>query len=249
MLRIVTRASLLALAGAAIAWGVAALPTFWRQSALERTAAHVLAGDPFKPELLEALIPAVEAAEQADYCRPEATRSAAILRLRLAEQAVAEGERMSIDGRLAALRDSIRRSLACSPADPFLWVVLYWVESARNGFQPRYLDYLRLSYRLGPNEGWIGLKRNGLALAIFERLPPDIAELAISEFVGLLDTGFYPETAAILTGPGWRVRELLLPRLKDVNERYRQAFAREVYRQGYDVSVPGVPPRDTRPWD
>jgi hypothetical protein len=248
MIRIATRTWLLALAGAATLWGVAVLPAFWRQSALERTATHVLAGDPFKSELLEALIPAVEAAEQADYCRPEATRSAAIIRLRLAEQAVAEGERMAIDSRLAALRDSIRRSLACSPADPFLWVVLYWVESARNGFQPGYLDYLRLSYRLGPNEGWIGVKRNAFALAVFERLPPDIADTAIGEFAGLLDAGFYEDTVAIFTGPGWQVRDRLLPRLKQVAERYRQMFAKGLYARGYDVTVPGIQLPDPRPW-
>jgi hypothetical protein len=248
MIHLLTRAALIGLAGAAILWGVRVLPIFWDQSPLERTATTVVAGEPFKVELLDGLIPAVQAAEQADYCRPEAMHSAAVIRLRLAEQALADGERTAIDGRLSALDDSIHRSLACSPADPFLWVVLYWVESTRNGFQPEYLEYLRLSYRLGPNEGWIALKRNRFALALFDRLPTDISERAVSEFVGLLNTGFYPEAAAILTGPGWRVRELLLPRLKEVNDRYRQALSREVYRQGYDISIPGAEAPDPRPW-
>jgi hypothetical protein len=165
----------------------------------------------------------------------------------MAEQAIVDGD--DIDMQLNALRDSIRRSLACSPADPFLWVVLYWVEINRNGFQPDYLKYLRLSYQLGPNEGWIALKRNGYALAIFQQLPPDLAEMAIAEFATLVDTGFYAETAAILTGPGWPEREMLLSHLKDVSERYKEAFAKAVYKLGYDVNVPGVVLRDPRPWD
>ena len=165
----------------------------------------------------------------------------------MAEQAIVDGD--DIDTQLSALRGSIFRSLACSPADPFLWVVLYWVEINRNGFQPRYLEYLRLSYQLGPNEGWIALKRNGYALAIFHQLPPDIADMAIAEFPRLLDSGFYAETVAILTGPGWRERGILVPRLKVVAERHRQAFARTLYKLGYDIQVPGIARTDPRPWD
>jgi hypothetical protein len=224
-----------------------ALPVFSRQMQIERVATHVIEGDPFKSKVLASIMPMVEAAEQAEPCRPVAVRSAAIIRTRLAEQAIVDAE--EIDAQLSALSDSIHRSLACSPTDPFLWAVLYWVESTEQGFQPHYLDYLRLSYRLGPNEGWIGLKRNGLTLAVFKQLPPDLAEMGIEEFVKLLDSGFVDQTIAIITGPGWRERKLILPRLKDVALRNRQAFAKALYRLGYDVVVPGIVPPDPRPWD
>jgi hypothetical protein len=232
---------------AAVAWGMYTLPVFARQVPIERVATHVLQGDPFKAGVLAALMPQVEAAEQEKPCSLAVTHSAAVIRTRMAEQAIADGE--DIDTQLNKLRDSIRRSLACSPADPFLWVVLYWVEINRNGFQPDYLKYLRLSYQLGPNEGWIALKRNGYALAIFRQLPPDIAEMTLAEFPRLLDSGFDGAAVAIFTGPGWRERDILLPRLKDVAERHREAFARTVYKLGYDVTVPGVTRRDPRPWD
>jgi hypothetical protein len=245
--QLAARTALALLGCAAIAWGVYSLPTFARQVPIERVATHVLEGDPFKSGVLAASMPQVEAAERAKTCSPVVTHSAAVIRTRVAEQAIVDGE--DIDTQLSALRGSILRSLACSPADPFLWVVLYWVEINRNGFQPGYLEYLRLSYQLGPNEGWIALKRNGYALAIFPRLPPDIADMAIAEFPRLLDAGFYAETVVIFTGPGWRERDILLPRLKDVAERHRQAFARALYKLGYDVNVPGIARHDPRPWD
>lgn len=232
---------------AAVAWGMYVLPAFARQLPIERVATHVLNGDPFKSGVLAALMPQVEAAERTERCSPAVIHSAAIIRTRMAEQAIADGD--DIDAQLNALRDSIRRSLACSPADPFLWVVLYWVEINRNGFQPDYLKYLRLSYQLGPNEGWIAFKRNGYALAIFRQLPPDIADMALAEFPRLLDSGFYAETVAIITGPGWRERDILLPRLNGVAERHRQAFDRALYKLGYDATVPGITRRDPRPWD
>jgi hypothetical protein len=240
--------TLLAILGcAAVAWGMCALPSFARQLPIERVATHVLDGVPFKSDVLAAMMPQVDAAERSEPCSPAVMHSAAVIRTRMAEQAVVDGE--DIDTQLNALRDSIRRSLACSPADPFLWVVLYWVEINRNGFQPRYLEYLRLSYKLGPNEGWIALKRNGYALAIFDRLPPDMKQMVVAEFANLLNSGFVVLTVEIIEGPGWSHRALLLSHLTDVTARYRDEFARELYKDGYDVTVPGIAPRDPRPWD
>jgi hypothetical protein len=242
------RVVLLVVGAVAIAWGGALLPGFWRQAALDRIATHIVHGEPFKLDALVALTPSLPAAGPAADCRAAAVRSAAIIRLRIAEATIAAGERSLIDDRMRALDDGLRRSLACAPADPFLWLALYWVEVARNGFTPDDLAYLRMSYRLGPNEGWIGLKRIRLALAIYGQLPPDLAEMTVREFVGLLDSGFYLEMAAVLTGPGWNVRDVLLPRLKDASEQFRRALARELYRGGYDVAVPGIERPDSRPW-
>jgi len=245
--QIALRISLVGLGFVAVAWGTQAMAVFSRQVTIERVAAHVVNGDPFKSEVLASLMPQVEAAEQAERCRPAGLHSAAIIRTRIAEQALSDSG--DIDASLLSLSNSIRRSLACSPADSFLWFVLYWVESNRNGFQADYLRYLRLSYQLGPYESWIALKRNRYALAVFQRLPPDLAQKAITEFAKLVDTGFYADTVAIFTGPGWRERALLLPGLKDVAERHRQAFARALYKLGYDVDVPGIARPVPRPWD
>jgi hypothetical protein len=245
--QIAARISLVSLGVLAVAWGAQAMAVFARQATIERVAARVVNGDPFKSEVLATLVPQLEAAERAERCRPAALHSAAIIRTRIAEQALTDSR--DIDASLASLSDSIHRSLACTPADPFLWFVLYWVESNRNGFQAGYLNYLRLSYQLGPNEAWIALKRNRYVLAVFQQLPSDLAQMAIAEFARLLDTGLYAETVAILTGPGWRERDLLLPRLKDVAEHHRQAFAMRLYKLGYDVDVPGIARPEPRPWD
>jgi hypothetical protein len=89
---------------------------------------------------------------------------------------------------MISLHNAIRHSLACSPADSFLWRVLFWVENAMYGFSSDHLE--RMSYSLGPNEGWIALKRNLVAPAVFERLPPDVGEMAIREFASFFGSGF-----------------------------------------------------------
>ena len=234
---------------AAIVWGAATFPIFWSQLPIERTAIAIAERDAFKRHSLDALLPAVDRIEQSSYCQPEALHSAAMIRLRLAEEAVSGAERDVIDARLSALEDSILKSLACAPSDPFLWTILTWLDQARQGFQPQQLTYLRLSYRLGPNEGWIADRRNRLALSMFWQLPPDLAKAAVHEFAAMVNSQFYVDAIAILTGPGWPLRDRLLAGLEDSGHQQREEFAKQLRSAGYDLAVPGITlPPDRRPW-
>src|SRR5262249_37994860 len=230
----IARIALIAFGAAAVAWGVAVLPVLWRDAPMEAVAPRVAVGDSFKVEFLADQLPAVAAAETLPYCRPVAIRGAGVIRTRLAELALATGERDLIDGGVEAARRSLRDALACSPADPLLWMSLYWIESVRAGSHPD-MRYLRMSSRLGPNEGWIAVARNRIAFALFGSLPPDLANDAIHEFIGLLETGAYDIAVQIFTGPAWPARDAILPRLAEVPFQHRSAFAKAVYGSGYDV--------------
>ena len=233
---------------ATIAWGVTVFPLFWRQSPIERTADAIVGRAEFKPRAFDALLPTLDQIEHSPECRPEALHSATIIRLRLAEDAVAAGERDVIDGRLAALDATARRSLACAPSDPFLWVTLAWIDGIRIGPKPEQLTYLRLSYQLGANEGWIAARRNRLALAMFPRLPADLSDAAVHEFARMVQSWIYLEALAIFEGPGWPIRDRLLAGLQDVGLSQREAFYIGLYTGGYNVVVPGVKSRHPRPW-
>ena len=113
---------------------------------------------------------------------------------------------------------------------------------------PEDLKYLGLSYQLGPNEGWVALKRNRAAFAAFQQLPPDLAEHALSEFVSLLESKFYEQAADIFTGPAWPVRDVIVPRLKDVAEDRRRFFAQILSSRDYDVELPGIKFPEKLPW-
>jgi hypothetical protein len=250
--RIIVRFCLLALGGAALLWGAITLPTFWREVPIERIGQQVIEGDLFVGEDLDQglarMLPLVEANERADHCVAPARHAAAVIRVRMAEDAIAAADPETLDTSLAALQRSIRGSLACSPADPFLWFILFWVENSVQGFSPDHFRYLRMSYALGPNEGWIALKRSAFALALYDQLPPDLAEKAGSEFVRLIESGFVREAAVILTTSGWRNRAALLARLQELPTRSRAVFAGAVYNLGYDIEVPGVRRPEPRPW-
>jgi len=238
-----------ALALGAIAWGIATFPIFWSQLSIERTAAAIANRNAFKLHSLDPLLPAIDSIEKFSYCRPEAIRSAAFIRLQLAEEAVTNAERDVIDTRLGTLQNTIVKSLACAPSDPFFWMILTWLDQTRQGFRPEQLTYLRLSYQLGPYEGWIADRRIRLALSMFWRLPPDLAAAAVREFAAMVNSQFYQDAIAILTGPGWPLHDQLLAGLTESAVRRREEFARAINSAGYRITVPGVvPPGNARPW-
>jgi hypothetical protein len=226
----------------AILWGLVTLPVFWEQSAIEKTAKQIIRGEQFKLEALKSEMPLIDSIDGSTHCRPAGIQSAAIVRLGIAEEAIASGDRQFIDLQLKASDRQIRDSLSCSPADSFLWLALFWVDNNLSGLRPSYFQYLRMSYEVGPNEGWVALRRNYLAFSIFDHLPSDLADKAMREFVGLVDAQLYSETAEIFVGPAWHVRDEILSRLAEVEPKNRQAFADVLNAQGVDVAVPGTQP-------
>ena len=175
---------------------------FGKNSSIEQVATQIIAGEPFKSETLAELHPSLDSIKASAYCRPAALRSTAIIELRMQEVAASKSDREQIDQQLKSTESVIRKSLSCAPADSFLWLALYSVEVTKTGFKPDYLKYLRLSYQLGPQEGWIALKRDPLAFAQFQNLPVDLRGDAVSEFVAMVADHFYRSGSANSDRPG-----------------------------------------------
>jgi hypothetical protein len=247
--RLGIRVMLVALACSALAWSSLSFGTFWRSASVERAASRIMSGETYGPSDTTALLGGVKAIEQETYCQPAALRAAVVIRLELVEEALLAGDNDHLDNYLEALQTTATTAIRCAPVDSFLWVALYRAKVLQEGFKPEDLGLLRVSYKLGPNEGWVALRRNRLTLSIYRLLPPDLLEDATVEFVGLVNSGFDQETAEIIEGPGWPLHTKLLNRLGDTKERNRQGLARILYHDAYDVSIPGIAPHEFRPWD
>jgi hypothetical protein len=102
------------------------------------------------------------------------------------------------------------------------------------------LNYLTASYRLGPNEGWIALKRNPVAFANFDELPEDLRRMVVQEFLRIVEMGTIDNAIKIFVGPAWDNRELILSQMDQVPLWERQEFQAALTRAGYDVLVPGT---------
>jgi hypothetical protein len=223
--------------GAAL-WGAITLPRFLDDRRLERVGFQIAVGEPFASATLAKVLS--ETAGKEEACRAAPMRARVMVALRLAESAIAAGERREIDSSLQRLNSLARSAISCAPKESFFWLSLYWVENMQNGYSPKNIELLRMSYRMGPNEGWVALLRNRMALGSFAALPADLAKAAIDEFAKLLDAGFRFDALSILVGPGWPVRQQLLDGIRNVALAEREALARMLSQRGYDLEVPGV---------
>ena len=93
------------------------------------------------------------------------------------------------------------------------------------------------------------MRRNALAVALLPVLPPDLTGEVVDEFRKLVSEGYAQAAAGILTSGGWPHRDVLLKSLVDAPEDQRRQFANSVYSLGFDVEVPGIPKRGSRPWN
>jgi hypothetical protein len=208
-------------------WGISNFRLLLHRSSNDELATRVLSGEVFKGV---DLLRTVEDNRDHDRCDVAALHARAILQLRNLENVAASTDGVSA-ARIGA-RDAIIDSLSCSPADPFLWLVLSWIAKQTNPDNADVLTFLRLSYQLGPNEGWIAIKRNFIALSIFDQLPSDMADRALIEFSQLVGSGSYEEAANIFVGPGWPQREFLIGKLSKIERSHRDIFMKVLNGRG-----------------
>ena len=233
---------LLVMAGAAaMAWAAIAFPMFWSEKAIVGVAGAIARGETFDPDVLAVVDARTEGKES--RLRAGVLSKVAMIRLRQLENAIHAGNSPLIQQRLEFTTRIVRETLHNAPDDPFVWLVLFSLETYRDKVSPESAQYLRMSYELGPYEGWVAVKRDGAALGSFNALPADLRERAIAEFVRLVRWGIVTEAADIAAGPARPLRAILFPELKSLSYPQRRAFADEFYRREIDdVPVPGIPP-------
>lgn len=247
-LRLPMRAFVFGLGCICLAWSGMSLPGAWYQAGTLRIAAKIIGGESFKADLIESNVADTTLVEPLGLCRPSVRRAAAILRLYLYEDAFASGRSELIDGDLASLRASLRRALSCLPTDAYLWLVLFSAENAAEGFKADNLEYLRRSYRFGPHEGWIALKRCPVVLAMLPTLDAGLRAQVLDEFASLIDNDLVDEAVAIFASVNLSVRQPLLDRIATLSVDRRERFADALGQILPSVSVPGITRHKNEPW-
>jgi hypothetical protein len=246
--RIAARVWVSVVALAAIGWGMTMLPYFWRGAALNWITAQIVQGQTFPSSVLTQQAALADSAETS-FCDPARTHDAVVLHLAILEQAAATPDDSQVRSARDQVDHAVRKALACSPADAFVWLTLFWLEVSKHGYQPRDGDYLRLSYALAPYEGWMALWRCKLALAVLDKLPADLASKALEEFARLVETErLFAESMAIFSSVPRVTQIRLTEQLKSATPTARQTFARMLYDQGSDLTIPGVEATPNRPW-
>ncbi|MGY2933663.1 hypothetical protein ACVWZ6_003265 [Bradyrhizobium sp. GM6.1] len=243
----ILRSLLLALALAVVSWSATVLPTFRRMAPVTAIAERIIADDRFRTGALADVLLGIETDPVSASSMPGLTRAKALVRLRLAEDAMSRKSSEEADREVATAEDNVRLALALNPGDSFLWLMLYSVETARNGFNPGNLTYLDRSYAAGPHEGWVALRRNRLALAIFPMFQDSTQKTVVSEFSEMVDSDLIEEAATTLMGIGWPHRNRLLAALSEVDVASKKGLRKRLAADGINVRIPGIE-YDERPW-
>ena len=232
----------------AIAWAISAFFVHRTDALLADIARRILLGDKFNTAQLSAMKSKLDTSPVRPV-QASALSNDAIIRLLFLEHDLKAGSQPPSASDIDELQTVVSAALAQSPTNSFMWLTDLWLKRLRGSSAERSSNLLRMSYWSGPNEAWIAIRRNPLALGLFPSLPGDLGEQAISEFVRLVRSGLYADAANILSGPGWAIREQLLGRLAPVEEADRRAFAKVLAARDLDgVSVPGVDERPSRPF-
>jgi hypothetical protein len=163
----------------------------------------------------------------------------AVIRLCFAEEALAVGDAGRIRLTQSALEAALRDAFACTPTDPCLWLTLFWTQINTRGLQQDNFGSLRMSYRFGPNEGWLAIRRNRYAVAIYPALPDDLKKSAVDEFRQLVKSNLITDAADIIAGPGRPISDLLLSRLDGIDVQKLRFMARLLDRKGFEAKIPG----------
>jgi hypothetical protein len=234
------RAALALLGSAAIAWAAAVLPVFRFAVPIRDVSEGIIADKRFKPDVLDGVRAQFAAQPQAPFEQPVLLRAKALVSLRAAEEEMDRQGPAASDRAMDAADMAVKAALTVNPKDSFLWLMLYSLQTTRNGFDPANIALLDQSYATGPREGWIALRRNGLALAVLPASSSSIQDNVIAEFDGMVDSGLIEDAAINLTSIGWVHRERLLASLIQVNLLAREALAKRLVRDGVKVAVPGV---------
>ncbi|MCK1707682.1 MULTISPECIES: hypothetical protein [unclassified Bradyrhizobium] len=228
-------------------WSSFALPSFSLTAPAREVATRIIADERFKRSALSEMLARMKIAPRPCVVQPEFSRADALITLRTAEEVLQRKSSEEADREVESAENKIRIGLAMTPSDSFLWLMLYSVQTVRKGFDLPNIANLDQSYYEGPNEGWISLRRNRLALAVFPLLSENTQESVIAEFAKMVDSGFIDDAAMNLAGVGWPYRDRLLSSLQQVDITDRLSLARQLSRDSVKVVVPGTETEE-RPW-
>jgi hypothetical protein len=208
----------------AIAWAVCVSSIVRLDSYVVKTAARVISGSSFGKDAWDSIeLRFKDVSDQS--IKPSSLKGLMIIHLRDVETRLAREPRQQVQPQLFELAGLTKDALRNTPTDGFLWLTLCWISEQVDESAEHRWRFLRSSYRMSPNEGWIGLKRNPFALGRFAVLPGDLAEDAVQELMHLVRSRLHSEVADIIAGPGSPARKQVMDRLRTLDQADRIILA------------------------
>lgn len=238
------RLALMGLALAGMAYGVAFVSD--TSDAGSGMARRIVAGRTFLPAELEVAL--ADAPLDGPDCQAEKRQAHLVIRAERVDQLLSGEDLARLDQDTAALLHESESLLACSPRDAFAWLMRYWSQTRLIGFGDKALQSLERSYRFGPREAWIAVRRNRMALGVFRRLPSPLQATVKAEFAALLDLQIIEPSIETLSRTPPAVRAELYDVMAQRPESTRVKIGLALRERGLSTEGLALPAQPARPW-
>ena len=248
-MRIVARAGIMLFGLAAMAWAAMVLPGFLRDQTLISMGNALERGENYTFPVLFSQINTVPSSDEFGFCKAAARRANMIVLIKIIEDPSVVDNRTLKDTAWQKLQDATHALLECSPADSLGWLALFWLNMSKNGYAPEYGNYLQLSYDASPNEAAVALWRNRIVLGLYDRLPSRFSDLAIREFIKLVNSErLYTEMGDIFERAPPALQFRLSLALKTAESRPREVLTKMLQDRGVHAPASEPSPVVDRPW-
>ena len=181
-------------------------------------------------------------------CDLNGMRQHLIVRSELLNAAIESGAIDQIDAVSDELWSASERLLICEPSDSFSWLMRYWLMTRRVGLTPDTFAALERSYRFGPREAWIAVRRNQLAISVFDYLPATLKAQALTEYVDLLRAYVTSAPVEVFVRSKPNVRRALMDATRQLPDTLRNSLLSTLEVRVADFDFRPYDPNPVRPW-
>jgi hypothetical protein len=163
-------------------------------------------------------------------CDSHSQQALLLMEMPLAEAALRSGAADEFDRRIESLETRSRRTLACAPRQSFVWLLAFNLEILHGRLDQQAFNLLAMSYETSPNEAWISIRRNMVAMPLVLTAPEPLRQKMLFEFRQLIRYGFLEEAARSYLAASGSIRSLLQTEIAELDLGRQKVFSETLQR-------------------
>jgi hypothetical protein len=214
----------LAIGCLALVWGIATLPGSKTADDYRDIEGRLLHFETFGTAILARVLESPDS-RALEACDTHSQRAILLLEMPLADAALRSGATDEFDRRVRSLEARSRQILSCTPRESFVWLVAFDLEVLHGVLNEHAFDLLAMSYQTSPNEAWISIRRNAVAMPFVPIAPEPVRQEILSEFQRLVRFGFVEVAARTYLNASAPTRLLLQARVEQLAPSKQRAFS------------------------
>jgi len=211
------------LAAAGLAWGIMILPASETADELRDIEAALLHNEEFSAGALSRRLASIDPSTL-DACDTHSQGALSLIEMRLTQSALLAGNTKEFSDHSASMDARLRRTLACAPHHSFSWLMAFALDVLHGRINDHSFQLLAMSYSTSPNEAWVAIRRNPLAVRLFESAPENLKPSILKEFRLLVINGFSKDAASSYRGASEATRALLRTSVDELNPKQQNSF-------------------------